>query len=219
MNNKLLTKKYSLENLYNDVVRQFNDEEETSEKDLRDTKHILKVFIYFVALVQDVENNDEYDVEKVIKNKLDNDSSLFAYTFYVSSRSQFDYSWSYLRKQWNEYSKTLNSACKFILDMIDKVNVLYEHRSEFIANEFVFADIFVLSFAKATYLPHIEIKWENINSLFNVDNSYHISAKIGDAVQMTIKICLDKPDNTDSFLSLSAKWNGNECGKDDENNK
>ena len=205
--------------LYKDIVAQYEKERESEDFNLRDVQHYLKVFCYIISVVREVESGKDYEEKTVIENMLNNDNSLFSYTFFVSSRSQFDYSWSYLRKQWNEYSKTLNSACKFILDMIDKVNVLYEHRSEFIANEFVFADIFVLSFAKATYLPHIEIKWENINSLFNVDNSYHISAKIGDAVQMTIKICLDKPDNTDSFLSLFAKWNGNECGKDDENNK
>jgi len=67
--------------------------------------------------------------------------------------------------------------------------------------------------------PHIEIKWENINYLFNVDKSYHISAKIGDAIQMTIKICLDKPDNTDSFLSHLTNWNRNNNVQADENNK
>lgn len=211
--------KYSVDRLYKDIVAQYEKERESEDFNLRDVQHYLKVFCYIISVVREVESGKDYEEKTVIENMLNNDNSLFSYTFFVSSRSQFDYSWSYLRKQWNEYSKTLNSACKFILDMIDKVNVLYEHRSEFIANEFVFADIFVLSFAKATYLPHIEIKWENINSLFNVDNSYHISAKIGDAVQMTIKICLDKPDNTDSFLSLFTKWNGNECGKDDENNK
>lgn len=211
--------KYSVDRLYKDIVAQYEKERESEDFNLRDVQHYLKVFCYIISVVREVESGKDYEEKTVIENMLNNDNSLFSYTFFVSSRSQFDYSWSYLRKQWNEYSKTLNSACKFILDMIDKVNVLYEHRSEFIANEFVFADIFVLSFAKATYLPHIEIKWENINSLFNVDNSYHISAKIGDAVKMTIKICLDKPDNTDSFLSLFAKWNGNECGKDDENNK
>lgn len=211
--------KYSVDRLYKDIVAQYEKERESEDFNLRDVQHYLKVFCYIISVVREVESGKDYEEKTVIENMLNNDNSLFSYTFFVSSRSQFDYSWSYLRKQWNEYSKTLNSACKFILDMIDKVNVLYEHRSEFIANKFVFADIFVLSFAKATYLPHIEIKWENINSLFNVDNSYHISAKIGDAVQMTIKICLDKPDNTDSFLSLFTKWNGNECGKDDENNK
>ena len=54
---------------------------------------------------------------------------------------------------------------------------------------------------------------------FNVDKSYHISAKIGDAIQMTIKICLDKPDNTDSFLSHLTNWNRNNNVQADENNK
>lgn len=219
MNNKPLTKKYSIENLYNDIVRQFNYEEQTSEKELRDVKHILKVFNYFVTLVQEVENNDEYDVEKVIKNKLDNDTSLFAYTFFVSSRSQFDYSWSYLRKQWDEYLRALNCACKFILDMLNMVNVLYEHRLEFIAKEFVFADIFVLSFDKANGLPYIKIKWENINGLFNIDNSYHISAKTGDAILMTMNFCWDKLDNTDSFLRHLISWNRKDSVQDDKNNK
>lgn len=210
---------YSVDKLYKDIVAQYEKERESEDFNLRDVQHYVKVFSYIYSVVRAVESGKDYEEKTVIDNMLNNDSSLFSYTFFVSSRSQFDYSWSYLRKQWDEYAKTLNSACKFILDMIDKVNMLYEHRSEFIAKEFVFADIFVFSFAKATCLPHIEIKWENINCLFNVDKSYHISAKIGDAIQMTIKICLDKPDNTDSFLSHLTNWNRNDNVQADENNK
>lgn len=211
--------KYTIDRLYKDIVAQYEKEIESEDFNLRDVQHYLKVFCYIISVVREVESGKDYEEKTVIENMLNNDNSLFSYTSFVSSRSQFDYSWSYLRKQWDEYAKKLNCACKFIIDMIDKVNVLYGHRSEFIANEFVFADIFVLSFAKATCLQHIEIKWENINYLFNVDKSYHISAKIGDAIQMTIKICLDKPDNTDSFLSHLTNWNRNDNVQADENNK
>lgn len=211
--------KYSVDKLYKDIVAQYEKERESEDLNLRDVQHYVKVFSYLYSVVREVESGKDYEEKAVIENMLNNDNSLFSYTFFVSSRSQFGYSWSYLRKQWDEYAKKLNCACKFIIDMIDKVNVLYEHRTEFIANEFVFADIFVLSFAEATCLPHIEIKWENINSLFNVGNSYHISAKIGDAVQMTINICLDKPDNTDSLLSHLTKWNRKNNVQSDENNK
>lgn len=217
--NKLLTKRYTLSEFYNDVIRQFKEEEVVSDKDFRDVKYLLKVLVCFIAFVQEVENNDEYDVEMVIKNKLDNDSSLFAYTFYLSLHSQFDYSWSYLRKQWDEYAKTLNSACKFILDMIDKVNVLCEHQSDFIANEFVFADIFVLSFDKETRLPYLKTKWENINNLFDIRNGYHISAKIGDEIQMTMEFRLNKTNNMDSFLSHLVNWKRNASVRDHEKNK
>lgn len=213
---KQLGKKYSIKNLYNDIARQFKDEKETAEKELRDVIHILKVFNYFVTLVQDIEHNKDFDAEKVIKNRFDNDSSLFSYTFFVSSRYQFDYSWSYLRKQWEEYIKTLNEACKFILDMIDKVNFLNEHQLEFIANEFVFEDIFILSFSETTRLPYIEIKWENINNLFNIRNSYHVSAKAGDAIIMTMKISLGQSNNTESFLSPLVNWHKNDCVQKDE---
>lgn len=211
--------KYSVDKLYKDIVAQYEKERDSEDFNLRDVQHFVKVFSYIYSVVRAVECGKDYEEKTVIDNILNNDSSLYSYTFFVSSRSQFDYSWSYLRKQWDEYAKTLNSACKFIFDMIDKVNVLYEYRSKFIAKEFIFADIFVLSFAKATCLPHMEIKWENINCLFNVDKSYHISAKIGDAIQMTIKICLDKTDNTDSFLSHLTNWNRNDNVQADENNK
>ena len=198
--------KYTVDRLYKDIVAQYEKEIESEDFNLRDVQHYLKVFCYIISVVREVESGKDYEVKTVIENMLNNDNSLFSYTFFVSSRSQFDYSWSYLRKQWDEYVRTLNSACKFILDMINKVNVLYGHRSEFIANEFVFADIFVLSFDKTTCLPHIEIKWEKINGLFNIGNSYHISAKTGDAIQMTMKLCFDKQDDTDLFLRHLANW-------------
>lgn len=198
--------KYTVDRLYKDIVAQYEKEMESEDFNLRDVQHYLKVFCYIISVVREVESGKDYEVKTVIENMLNNDNSLFSYTFFVSSRSQFDYSWSYLRKQWGEYVKTLNSACKFILDMINKVSVLYGHRSEFIANEFVFADIFVLSFDKTTCLPQIEIKWEKINGLFNIGNSYHISAKTGDAIQMTMKLCFDKQDDTDLFLRHLANW-------------
>ena len=198
--------KYTVDRLYKDIVAQYEKEMESEDFNLRDVQHYLKVFCYIISVVREVESGKDYEEKIVIENMLNNDNSLFSYTFFVSSRSQFDYSWSYLRKQWGEYVKTLNSACKFILDMINKVSVLYGHRSEFIANEFVFADIFVLSFDKTTCLPQIEIKWEKINGLFNIGNSYHISAKTGDAIQMTMKLCFDKQDDTDLFLRHLANW-------------
>lgn len=182
--------KYSVDKLYKDIVAQYEKERESEDLNLRDVQHYVKVFSYLYSVVREVESGKDYEEKAVIENMLNNDNSLFSYTFFVSSRSQFGYSWSYLRKQWDEYAKKLNCACKFIIDMIDKVNVLYEHRTEFIANEFVFADIFVLSFAEATCLPHIEIKWENINSLFNVGNSYHISAKICCWLQKGLRVFL-----------------------------
>lgn len=211
--------KYSVDKLYKDIVAQYEKERESEDFNLRDVQHYIKVFSYIYSVVRAVESGKDYEVKTVIENMLNNDSSLFSYTFFVSSHTQFDYSWSYLRKQWGEYVKTLNSACKFILDMINKVNVLYEHRSEFIINEFVFADIFVLSFDKATCLPHIEIKWEKINGLFNIGNSYHISAKTGDAIQMTMKLCFDKQDDTDLFLRHLANWKRNDDVQDNKNNK
>lgn len=211
--------KYSVDSLYKDIVAQYEKEMESEDLNLRDVQHYVKVFSYIYSVVRTVESGKDYEEKTVIENMLNNDNSLFSYTFFVSSRSQFDYSWSYLRKQWDEYAKKLNSACKFVLDMIDKVNVLYEHRSEFIDNEFVFADIFVLSFYKATFLPYIKIKWENINGLFNIDNSYHISVKTGDVIQMTMNFCWDKPDNMDSFLCHLTNWNRNDSVQDANNNK
>lgn len=211
--------KYSIDRLYKDIVAQYEKERESEDFDLRDVQHYVKVFNYIYSVVEAVENGKDYEVKTVIENMLNNDSSLFSYTFFVSSHTQFDYSWSYLRKQWGEYVKTLNSTCKFILDMINKVNVLYEHRSEFIINEYVFADIFVLSFDKTTCLPHIEIKWENINGLFNIGNSYHISAKTGDAIQMTMKLCFDKQEDKDLFLRHLANWKRNDGVQDNKNNK
>ena len=204
--NKQMVLKYSVEMLYNDIVRQYQMELDNGGNVGRDVQYYLKVFNYIVFLVQEVERDKDSENYRVIKNKLDDDSLLLVYSFFVSSQSKFDYSWSYLRKQWDEFVKMLNGACKFILDMIDKVNSLNEYHTKFVANEFVFADLFVLSYLEDGRVPRMKIVWEKMNCLLHMGKAYLITAKVGVITLMAMNLEIGKQDDMDSFLNNLVGW-------------
>lgn len=199
---------YTIEQLYQDISCQAEKEEESFNDSVRDARHKLKVISYIISMAQMIDNNKDYDLENVINNELNNDSSLFAYTFYVASRSQFDYSWNYLRKQWLEYETRLNGACAFVLDMIEKANKLLDHLSVFNVDSFVFADIFVLNIDKESGCPYMKIRWEALNNIFQLSKGYYLSAKQGNGIVMTHFLANNKKDEIDSFIKqLTNKKN------------
>lgn len=200
-NNNIKETKYSLDQLFQDISCQSQREEDTSKFDIRDAKNKLKVVFYIFSITQKIENNKEFDQENVINNELNNDKSLFAYTFYVASRIQFDYSWNYLRTQWMEYEARLNGACAFILDMIDKANKLLDHISEFSADSFVFADLFVLHIDKENGCVYMEIQWEALNNIFQLGKGYYLSAKQGKGIIMTHYLANNKKNEIETFIS------------------
>lgn len=191
---------YTIEQLYQDISRQSEKEEDTTMANMRDASQKLKVISYIFSMAQKVENNKDYDMENVINSELNNDNSLFAYTFYVASRSQFDYSWNYLRKQWTDFETKLNGACAFVLDMIEKANKLLDHLSEFSVDSFVFADIFVFHIDTESSCPYMEIRWEALNNIFQLSKGYYLSAKQGNGIVMTHFLANNKKDEIDSFI-------------------
>lgn len=191
---------YTIEQLCQDISRQLQKEVETSKASMRDAENKLKVIFYIISMAQKVDNNKDYDQENVINSELNNDNSLFAYTFYVASHSQFDYSWNYLRKQWTEFETRLNGACAFVLDMIEKANKLLVHLTELSVDSFVFADIFVLNIDKETNCPYMEIQWEALNNIFQLSKGYYLSVKQGNGIVMTHFLAKNKKDEIDSFI-------------------
>lgn len=197
---------YTLENLRQDIIRQFEVEEKSSKETFRDAKYKLKIILYIISLAQKIDSNKDQDVHNVIKSKLSDDSSLFSYTFFVSTRSQFDYSWNYLRTQWSEYEEKLCGACTFILDMIEKVNMILELGIDFNADVFVFADIFVFGIDKEQNGSQIVFKWDGMNNIFQLNNGYYLSAKQGKGILMTHFFSYKKKDDIRDFIKHLKDW-------------
>ena len=81
--NQQMVMKYSVEMLYNDIVEQYQMELDNEGNVGRDVQYFLKVFNYIVFLVQEVERDKDIESYRVIKNKLDDDSLLLVYSFFV----------------------------------------------------------------------------------------------------------------------------------------
>lgn len=199
-------KQYTLDNLRQEIIRQFEVEEKSTEEKFRDVKYKLKIILYIISLAHAIDSNKDQDVHNVIKSKLSDDSSLFSYTFFVSTRSQFDYSWNYLRTQWSEYEEKLCGACTFIIDMIEKVNMILELSTDFHADVFVFADIFVLAIDKEQNGSHIEFKWDGMNNIFQLNNGYYLFAKQGKGILMTHFFSYKKKDDIKDFIKHLKDW-------------
>ena len=198
---------YSIDSLYQDIVKQYDKEEDSGDTLQRDRRYYLKVLNYFVDMAQKIKGQKGYKAGTVIDNELSNDASLFAYTFFLSSNTQFDYSWNYLRKQWHEYAKVLESITAFILDMIDKINVLYSNIDKIQVYSFVFADLFVLTFQEESHRPQVTVLLNSIGNLFRLDNSYLLSAKLNDVTILATNCGVGKHQETNTFLEYLLNEN------------
>lgn len=74
--------KYSVDRLYKDIVAQYVKERDSEDFILRDVQHYLKVFCYIISVAREVESGKDYEEKTVIENMLNNDNSLFSYTFF-----------------------------------------------------------------------------------------------------------------------------------------
>lgn len=55
---------------------------------------------------------------------MENDETLFEYTFYVASNPIFDYTWSYLRTQMDSYKNFLFNAHRFFAFICRDIQIL-----------------------------------------------------------------------------------------------
>ena len=99
---------YNKENLLEDLLTtpiRTNNQDINNEKASRDYPLKLKVIqlLRNLKTPYDDKDNNEEDVKKTIENLVENDETLFGYTFYVASNPIFDYTWSYLRTQMDSY--------------------------------------------------------------------------------------------------------------------
>lgn len=170
---------YSLERLWNDISAQYDKDENDDEgNDMRDKMQKYKVFSHLINLAEKTNGYDEADICDVVKLSEEQHNALFAYTLFLSVNPQFDYSWSFLRKQWDSYIETLGNLCVFINQFVSHVNTIQNHSKQYIGMTFVFANVLKVSLDKKTQDTEVEIIWDNFDSLLKINKEYTISAKL-----------------------------------------
>ena len=174
-------KEYTASWLLQDLQRQIELEEENAkqkrEKTEKNTfydKSVLRDLNFLLNLnVENVDKKEE--VEDFVKMLVSQNEPLFGFTFFLSSNPHFDYNWSYLRKQCDNFQAKLTALYLFFNDMFLAVNSLVKLEKKYKKCEFVFNGLFCLSFQEGSLLPEITLKWDKFNNLLSVEHGISIT--------------------------------------------
>lgn len=152
----------------------------------RDYKHKIKVLqtILFLELPSLLQSGDECKMEenkKRIEAKVESDELLFGYIFHVSSNPEFDYTWNYMRKQFDKYVEFLFGAKRFFEFVYRDINILADVLKEKKNLHIVFNGLIDVSYNDEN--PNIisKILWDKFYNITNVNNNYMVSVMVGES--------------------------------------
>lgn len=183
----LYTKAKLLENIHTALEVSVDNAQET-EMDCRDVKHKLKVlqFILYMKLPPyDFDKNNTEDIKEAIEVYVDGDEFMFGYTFFLSSNKNFDYSWSYLRKQTDKYINFLLEAYRFISYVIFDINTLKPDICRMTDLHIELNELFAVKFIDDEPFVETTVHWNKFHQINNVKNGYYLSVKKGEATLLT----------------------------------
>lgn len=124
-----------------------------------------------------VDNVDKkQDVKQIVKLIVTQDEPLFGFAYFVSCNSQFGNTWSYLRKQTIGYQEKLVDLFFFFTNIVKAVNQLQELDAEYKKAEFIFNDLFVLSFNEYAR-PKMTLEWSKFDHLLHVKDGFTIAVR------------------------------------------
>ena len=171
------------------------------EKANRDFRYKLKVlqFIFEMKLpLYDFEKDNMDDIKKALEVHVDGNEFLFAYTFFLSSNTNFDYSWNYLRKQIDKYIDFFSEVYKFISYVIEDINTMKTSLSGNKDLHIELNELFDVAFVDDKPFVKTIVCWENFYQINKINGGYYISVKIG---KTTLLTCYRKySDNLNQFL-------------------
>lgn len=177
-------KEYTLDDLRKDINNQFDAEEQKDgEEKMRDKLLYLKVLNYLLDIVELAKEDSEEERNDHIRLILEKDNAIFGYTYFLTSKNQFDYSWSYLRNQWSKYIELLGYVCVFVRQMLTDIKHLKGKGKNVFGKKIIFANIFMASFDR--HESAVEVLWENIGNLFDVKKGYSLSIQVDKVVLLS----------------------------------
>ncbi|MDD3039951.1 hypothetical protein [Bacteroides sp.] len=196
-NNNIKTKKahepvlYTRAELFEDIqtaLEKAVEDTQEGERACRDFNHKLKVFqsIFFMKLPPynfDKDNMEE--IKEAIELCVDGNELLFGYTFFLSSNKNFDYSWSYLRKQMDKYVDFFFETYRFMSYALDDINSM---RADLCGNKDLHIELnelFDVTFIDDKPFIKTIVHWENFSQINKVKNGYYLSVKIDETTLLT----------------------------------
>lgn len=169
-----------------DIPNRVEDKADSINKEKREWQPKLIIMQMLIALASKygpvASYNEEENVRKALEVEVNNDELLSGYAFFVSLNQQFDYTWSYMRKQKKCYVEFLANAIIFLKNLLVDINTLGSNAQGMRDAHFVFNDIFDVAFIAES--PHVKIRvqWENFYRIATIRKCYNVMAKTGAAV-------------------------------------
>lgn len=200
-NKKIAKPAYTLDKLQADICAQYDAENKSDGEDkMRDKLLKLRVLQHLINIASIVADyKEQEDICDRIKLELTKIDALFGYTCFMASNSQFDYSWNYQRKQWDNYVNVLGNISVFILRLVSWINKLQIDYLEYADFNFIFANIFVVSLDAPTGTAKVNAIWGNIEQLFSIERGCSISANIEQVIVLST-FCRFKENDMEAFL-------------------
>lgn len=207
---------YNFDMLLNDIQDNADvnpNETDSNDKAEREYQHklvVVQMLIYFAALFNSEEYNDDDKLGRAIAVKVNADELLSGYLFHVSQNSQFDYSWNYLRKRKNSYCKFLIEGVRFINNVLADINMLSCKTSSVQDVHVVFDDIIDVALNNEKPYVKTSVLWENFNRVAALKRSYNISVKVKDCLLVagSRKVLSDTESIIDAALEMVKSGKG-----------
>lgn len=149
----------------------------------RDLPYKIKVLQTILFLKVPNLTLSEYGIEaerdkKLIESNIHSDELLFGYTFLVSSNSEFQYTWSYMRKQLDKYVDFLFGAKRFFEFVFRDITALDKVLRDTQDIHIVFNELIDVNYTDNAPYINAKMLWENFHNLSNVSYSYRVSIMI-----------------------------------------
>jgi hypothetical protein len=125
------------------------------------------------------------EIKEAIEVYVEGNGFLFAYTFFLSLNTNFDYSWNYLRKQMDKYVDFLSEAYRFISYVLADINAMKTSLSGNKDLHIELNELFDVTFVDDKPFVKTIVCWENFYQINKVKSGYYISVKIGKTILLT----------------------------------
>ncbi|WP_298451739.1 hypothetical protein [uncultured Prevotella sp.] len=135
--------------------------------------------------------------KELIESKVLSDELLFGYTFHVSSNSEFQYTWNYMRKQLDKYVDFLFGTKRFFEFVFSDITALDHVLRDIKDIHIVFNELIDVSYTDDAPYINARMLWENFHNLANVGHNYRMSIMIKAS---TLMVCnCSYKDGTDNL--------------------
>lgn len=182
---------YTKDDLFEDIQtipEEYAKEATEKEKVRRDFIYKLKVLqsIFYIKVpLYDFKKDNINDIKEVLEVYVEEKELLYGYTFFLSSNTNFDYSWSYLRKQKDKYIDFLSEVYRFISHVLADINTMKTNLSGNQDLHIEFNGLFDVTFIDDKPFVKTIVHWENFYQINKVKNGYYISVKIDKTTLLT----------------------------------